>query len=88
MRKKISSAHANELRVDAMLRKAIEIAGGMRALGRAIGTSHQNIRQWKITPPTRVLAIERVTGIHRSLLRPDIYPEGDYPRKQPVGGEA
>jgi DNA-binding transcriptional regulator YdaS (Cro superfamily) len=66
--------------IDPTLLKAIEHAGGMRALGRAIGATHQNIRQWKRTPASQVLKIERATGIHRSLLRPDIYPEKDYPR--------
>jgi DNA-binding transcriptional regulator YdaS (Cro superfamily) len=60
--------------IDPSITLAIEIKGGMRALGRAIGTTHQNIRGWKRVPPTRVIAIEEITGIPREVIRPDIYP--------------
>ena len=61
-------------RTDACLIKAIDLMGGMRALGRAIGTSHQNISGWRRIPAERVLDIEKATGISRHELRPDIYP--------------
>jgi len=56
------------------LTEAIRRAGGLRALGRALGISHQTITQWRQAPPLRVLAIERLTGVSRHKLRPDIYP--------------
>lgn len=52
---------------------AIEKAGGAKALGRALGISHQAIGQWRQVPALRVIAIESLTGISRHDLRPDIY---------------
>lgn len=59
------------------LKDAIEVAGGMRSLGRKLGIRHQAISQWDRCPATRVLDLERLTGIVREILRPDIYPPGD-----------
>lgn len=53
--------------------KAIVAAGGPSALSRQIGISPQAIGQWDKIPPARVLEIERITGISRHELRPDIY---------------
>lgn len=45
-----------------------------RYLAETLGISVQAISQWRRVPPTRVLDVERVTGVSRHLLRPDIYP--------------
>lgn len=66
------------------LNQAIIAMGGMRALGRALGISHQTISTWEKVPATRVLAVEALTGVPRSALRPDLYPpnrEQGYLRK-------
>lgn len=42
-------------------------------LGRELGISRQAVEQWRMVPPGRVLAVERLTGISRYDLRPDIY---------------
>lgn len=55
------------------LKKAIEIAGGPVALSRALGISSQAIPQWRQVPPNRVLEIERITGVSRHELRPDVF---------------
>lgn len=60
--------------MDKRLQEALKIAGGHRALARAIGISHQTISKWTRVPPIRVLAVEAATGIPREVLRPDIYP--------------
>jgi DNA-binding transcriptional regulator YdaS (Cro superfamily) len=53
---------------------AIDKAGGMRPLARAIGISFQAIQFWrKRIPAERVLDVERATGIPREELRPDLY---------------
>jgi DNA-binding transcriptional regulator YdaS (Cro superfamily) len=62
---------------EAAARRAIEIAGGMRALARAIGIRHQGISKWTKVPATQALAVEKATGISRHVLRPDIYPRED-----------
>lgn len=43
------------------------------------GVSPQAISQWSRVPVLRVLDVERVTGIPRHELRPDIYPPPSAP---------
>lgn len=51
-------------------------AGGPAGLARLLGQiSSQAISQWRRVPAERVLDVERVTGVPRSQLRPDLYPE-------------
>ena len=63
------------------LRKAIEAAGGQTKLAEALRTSQGRIWNWlnrdKRVPAEFVLKIERVTGVSRHELRPDLYPEDD-----------
>jgi DNA-binding transcriptional regulator YdaS (Cro superfamily) len=55
--------------------EAISKAGGPTKLGRALGITRQAVEQWKgrVVPPEHVLAIEKLTGVTRYELRPDIY---------------
>lgn len=54
--------------------KAIEAVGASKELARRVGVSPQAVSQWKQVPANRVLAVERASGVHRSVLRPDLYP--------------
>ena len=58
-----------------------QIFDGERGLrikvARALGVTHGAISQWRHVPATRVLAVEKITGIPRHRLRPDLYPPGD-----------
>lgn len=56
------------------LRRAIEAAGGLAVLARQLGISVQAVSQWTEVPPLRVVAVERITGVPRHELRPDLYP--------------
>lgn len=57
------------------LEKAVEAAGGTRAgLARLLGITMQAVGQWDEAPTGRVLEIERLTGVSRHDLRPDLYP--------------
>ena len=57
------------------LEKAKKLAGGNSGLSTAIGgVTPQAISQWVRVPVGRVLDVERITGIPRHELRPDIYP--------------
>lgn len=52
-------------------------AGGMAKLAQALGIKRQAADGWKRygrVPVERVLDVERVTGIPRERIRPDIYP--------------
>ena len=59
--------------MDEGLEAAITAAGGMRALARKLGISHQAILQWRKIPAERVIEIETVTNVPREILRPDLY---------------
>lgn len=58
----------------AALDEAIERAGGVSQLARELGVTSQAVSQWTMAPVGRVIQIEKATGINRSRLRPDIYP--------------
>lgn len=59
------------------LASAIEKAGGQSEVARLLGIAQQSVSEWVargVVPPKRVLEIERLTGVPRHRLRPDIYP--------------
>lgn len=62
---------------DPALDRAIGAAGGVRALARAVGVSQPAISNWKRVPADRVLSIEALTGVPRTELRPDLYPNDE-----------
>lgn len=59
---------------NAALSKAIEAAGGLAELAKPLGITPQAVSQWDEVPPLRVLAVERISGVSRHELRPDLYP--------------
>jgi DNA-binding transcriptional regulator YdaS (Cro superfamily) len=64
------------------LLKAIEKAGSVTKLATLLDVAPQAISQWFRAPAGRVLEIERVTGVLRHELRPDIYPPEDAPKRR------
>lgn len=49
----------------------------MRPLSRLLGISAPSVWEWRRRgriPAERVLQVERVTGVSRHILRPDLYP--------------
>jgi DNA-binding transcriptional regulator YdaS (Cro superfamily) len=48
--------------------------GGVVKLSLALGLSRGAVSQWKRVPAERVLDVERLSGVSRSILRPDLYP--------------
>jgi DNA-binding transcriptional regulator YdaS (Cro superfamily) len=62
------------------LRRACQKVGGQKPLADRIGTTQSQVWYWlskskRGVPAEFVLPIERETGIPRSELRPDLYPE-------------
>jgi DNA-binding transcriptional regulator YdaS (Cro superfamily) len=58
---------------DKAITRAVKAAGTMDKLAIALGISCPAISQWKRIPPGRLVDIERITGIPREELRPDLY---------------
>jgi DNA-binding transcriptional regulator YdaS (Cro superfamily) len=49
------------------------VAGNKAALGRKLGLTRATITQWGDTVPiTWIEKVEAATGVHRSILRPDL----------------
>lgn len=53
-----------------------------RELSRHLGISEQAVGQWRRVPIHQVFQVERITGIPRERLRPDIY-DAPRPRHRP-----
>jgi DNA-binding transcriptional regulator YdaS (Cro superfamily) len=56
-----------------------------RAIAKTCKISLDAIKQWRRVPPLRVIAVERITGIPRHVIRKDIYPN---PSKERPYGKA
>lgn len=62
------------------LKRAVEKVGGQAEFARLIGITAQAVSQWDEVPPLRVLAVERISGVSRQELRPDLYPAAEEAR--------
>lgn len=60
--------------IETPMQEAKRKAGGTTALARALDVTIQAISQWGDTPPPkRCVEIERITGVERARLRPDLF---------------
>ena len=55
------------------LRLAIEAAGTRYRLAMLLGIRPTSLLKWWRVPSGRIIQVERVTGIPREKLRPDLY---------------
>jgi len=60
-------------------RKAHKFLGGARPLARYLGISPAAVQQWQICPADRVVEVERLSGVSRHRLRPDVFGETPTP---------
>lgn len=60
---------------DPGLDQAIYAAGGVGALARKIGIAQPSVSNWTRVPADRLVAVEAATGVHRTVLRPDLYDQ-------------
>lgn len=51
---------------------AAKKSGGLVALANQLGIKHQALYSWRHVPVDHVVAMERITGISRHDLRPDL----------------
>jgi DNA-binding transcriptional regulator YdaS (Cro superfamily) len=58
---------------DRALQAAIDKVG-VKAIAECLCISGPAVSQWERVPPGRVIAIEKLTGVPREELRPDLYP--------------
>ncbi|MEH6691314.1 MAG: YdaS family helix-turn-helix protein [Pseudorhizobium pelagicum] len=56
-----------------IVEEAAEKVGGIVALARELGIKHPSLHSWTRVPAERVLKIEKLTGIPRHRIRPDLY---------------
>lgn len=59
------------------LEEAVRAMGGVGALARGLGITQPSVSSWRHIPAERVLDVEALTGLSRSVLRPDLYPQPD-----------
>lgn len=74
---KPAAAQAKRLSIAAQaLRDAIDslAPGGQTRIAETCGITPQAVAQWHICPTKWVIRVERLSGISRYRLRPDIYP--------------
>lgn len=63
-----------------ILRTWLDVERGRRtALAEQLGITPGAISQWSQVPPERALDIERITGISRHELRPDVFGQPERP---------
>lgn len=55
------------------IERAFQIRGSKAELARCLGVSRAAISNWQRIPAERVVDVERITGIPREELRPDLY---------------
>jgi DNA-binding transcriptional regulator YdaS (Cro superfamily) len=68
--------------IETPLQRAATAVGGVPKLAEALGISRPAIYQWDEIPADRVIAIERITGISRHDLRPDLHPRDNFSRSE------
>jgi DNA-binding transcriptional regulator YdaS (Cro superfamily) len=57
------------------LARAFAAAGSRYKLAKALKIGLPAVMKWRRVPPHRVIEIERLFGIDREILRPDLHPQ-------------
>lgn len=55
------------------IREIAKPVGGVVALSLKLGLCRASVSAWKIVPAEHILAVERITGVPREQIRPDLY---------------
>jgi len=59
--------------MNSITKAAISAAGGASVVAKACELTRQAVCKWESIPPKHVLTVERLSGVSRHELRPDIY---------------
>ena len=46
---------------------------GKRALAHSLGIKEQSLNYWKTVPRRHIMAVERLTGVPKEILAPDLF---------------
>jgi DNA-binding transcriptional regulator YdaS (Cro superfamily) len=57
---------------------------GNKALADGLNITRAAVSQWTRVPAEQVLKVERITGVPRTVLRPDLYPREAAPAHHTV----
>jgi TorA maturation chaperone TorD len=68
---------------DPGIEEAVRAMGGVGALARGLGITQPSVSSWRQIPAARVLDIEALTGVSRTVLRPDLYARPDSRAPEP-----
>lgn len=61
-----------------IVQKAIAAVGSSRKLGLVLDVDHSSVVRWRSVPLEYLKAIERLTGVDRRVIRPDVpWPDGN-----------
>lgn len=75
--------------LESPLQKAIRLAGGQSALGRAIGKTQSTVHSWLArsgrVPAEQVFAVANATGMTVAELRPDLVQPESNPARDSLG---
>lgn len=64
------------------IKDIIEYASDSSIVAKAIQRNHQTIYYWKRVPAIHVRTIEKLTGIPREELRPDIFGKKEWTKER------
>jgi DNA-binding transcriptional regulator YdaS (Cro superfamily) len=73
-RRKRANGHTPNPDWDRAIRKIRATRGLSMRIAEELGIRPQAVHAWHRVPITRVLDVERITGLSRHFLRPEIYP--------------
>ena len=62
--------------LSAVIAEALDSAGGVAAVAAAIGKTREAVRLWRVrghVPDRHLVELERLSGVPRERLRPDLY---------------
>jgi hypothetical protein len=70
-----TAAKEEDCKMEDGLKRALQEAGGVDQLAALLHVSPAAVAQWYRVPAERVMQVEKIIGIPRKELRPDLFPQ-------------